>query len=104
MAMLSLSRADARARTRNQRGVDVTDQSPPRDLSAAVSSERGEPDPVPRARPRIDGVARPARLSPGLDRRAPLRGVREPQLARGPHPPPRPPDPAPSARAPRPPP
>src|SRR6516225_6198245 len=68
------------ARPVTQRGLDVTDQSPPRDLSAAVPSERGKPDPVPRARPRADGVARQARLSRSLDRRAPFRRVRDHQF------------------------
>src|SRR5690242_14321561 len=67
---------------RRERGPDDPDYPPPRDFSAAVPPDGREPDGVPRPRPRIDGLARPPRLSRGLDRRAPFRRVRDHQLAR----------------------
>src|SRR5205809_7457580 len=54
-----------------KRGRDEPDHPSARDLPAALPSQRGRPDRLSRARPRPDGVARQARLSRGLDRRAP---------------------------------
>src|SRR2546421_10869616 len=86
---------------RRERGIDDPDPPPARDFSAAVSSGGGEPDRLPRPRSRIDGVARPPRVSRGVDRRASFRRVRDHQLARDLH---RDPRRAPPIHPPRPPP
>src|SRR6202040_3107862 len=67
---------------RRERGIDDPDHPPARHFSAAVSSDGGEPDCLPRPRSRIDGLARSPRLSRGVDRRAPFGRVRDHQLAR----------------------
>src|SRR5437667_4236557 len=62
---------------RRERGLfDDPDHPPPRDLSAAVPSDGGEPDGLPRQRSRTDGLSRPSRLSLGMDRRASFGRVR----------------------------
>src|SRR5215472_7225855 len=67
---------------RREANLDDTNHAPSRDLSAAVPSDGGEPDGLPRPRSRIDGVARPPRLSRSLDRRASFGWVRDHRLAR----------------------
>src|SRR5581483_9875754 len=67
------------------RGRDERDSPTPRHLPAAVPSERGRPDAVPRTRPRADPMARQARLSRGVDRRAPFGRIRDHLLARDLH-------------------
>src|SRR5271170_2627342 len=52
-----------------------------RRLPAAVPSDGRKPRRLPRPRPGADGMARPARLPRGLDRRTPFRRLGADQLA-----------------------
>ena len=61
------------------------DPAPPRRLPAAVSSDGREPCRLHGSRPRADAVARPARLSRGVDWRTPFRRLGNDQLARAVH-------------------